>query len=277
MKFAGISVALAAVTVLASTASAATRITMATTDSARGGAPMTSTMTTDGRNVKLEASAAPGYVIYRGDRKVMYHVNTGGSSYTEVTKESMQAMGSQIGAAMGDAQKRMQESFAKMTPEQRAMAEQFMKQSMPQAVAPSTPAAAPAVRVVATGKTGTFGGYACTGYDVFRGEEKVAEVWAAPWDKVKVPKNSLDALKDMTAFLEESTKGFGGGKSKMGTPLAAYDQIDGFPVCTRQYMDGAVRSETVFSSSETVPDRPADYEVPAGFRKTDMMGGMGGR
>ena len=88
----------------------------------------TTKMFTDGALLRIEitsvSSDEDGLVIYRGDRNEMIMADNERLEYYVIDQQTMHQMAGQV----SDAMKQMKEMLESLPPEQRAMAEQMMKQ-----------------------------------------------------------------------------------------------------------------------------------------------------
>ena len=97
------------------------------------GQPIVGTVqvSTSGSNTRLEiisvSSGEAGGMIYHGDKKEMIILDHAQGNYMVIDQQQIDAMASQVGSAMSQ----MQEALAAMPPEQRARAEQMMRQLCP--------------------------------------------------------------------------------------------------------------------------------------------------
>ena len=112
----------------------------------------TTTMYADGVLLRIEidsvSSAEVGFVIYRGDRNELLVADAENLEYYVIDEQTMNQMAGQV----GDAMKQMDEMLNTLPPDQRAMAEQMMKQQMPALQdAPQSPST-----VEKTGKSDTI-------------------------------------------------------------------------------------------------------------------------
>src|SRR5690606_18410409 len=186
--------------------------------------------------------------------------------YYVLDRASMERMAERL----GDAMQEMQKALERMPPEQRAMAEQMMKQHLPARGAPSEPAA-----LQATGRTDSVGGYDCSYYEVRRAGVKVRELCVTPWDELPDGRSMSVAMLEMAGFLESmaSASAEGTGMDVMGGQQEVFRhmrELDGYPVLTRELdASGKVTSEPVLRSADGKDLEPAVFEPPAGYARRD--------
>ena len=110
-------------------------------------------------------------MIFDESKQVVWLVDLGKGSYTELTAAEIQGMGQQMQQAM----KQMEAELAQMPPEQRKMMEQMMKGRMGGA-----PGGAPKATVREKSRGEKVGQFVCVHYEVLTGGQLSQEVWAAP-------------------------------------------------------------------------------------------------
>lgn len=239
--------------------------------------PVVSTVeiSTEGRSSRMEVTTAgqgeSGGMIYRGETAEMVAIDHGAREYYVLDQATMERMAAQLGNAM----KEMEKALENMPPEQREMAEQMMKQHMPQSM--QDPAAPPAT-LHATGEEGSFGGYTCEYYDMRRADVKVRELCVTPWDDLPDGRNMAEAMLELAGFLDRMATAFSesAGMNVMGGHqeiFAHMQELEGYPVLTREIDEsGEVASETVLTSAATEDFDPALFQAPAGY--TEMNPGL---
>ncbi len=219
---------------------------------------------------RFAASTPEGAVIFRGDKKILWNVNTLDKTCAEMTEADAKAAGEKVGAAMSQ----MQESMKNLPPEQRAMMEKMMAGRMPQAAPePQT--------VKATGERKVVNNFACAGYLVTRGDGTTAEVWAADPADVHLDPADLAVFAQFAEFMKALVGGMNlDSMREMVKDYAhpAPGDVPGFAVLTilkDRAGKETGRIELVKVDREPVP--AATFEVPAGFKTTKLMpAGAGG-
>ncbi len=206
----------------------------------------------------FQTAMKDGTMIFRGDKKLLWMVNTGDKKYTEMTEEDAKAMG----AKLGDAMAQMQEAMKNAPPAQRAMMEKMMKGQMA-GMSPKERTVKP------TGESKTINGFDCKGYIVSISDGQATEVWAADPKSLKIDSADLSVLKEFGEFMKAMLPGM----DQFTDLIKDYenpgkDQVPGFPVLTIQ-KDGSGkelwRSELVKVDKGAIPAET--FEVPAGFKK----------
>lgn len=185
-----------------------------------------------------------------------------------------EAMMAEMGAKINDAMAQMQKQLAGMPPEQRAMVEQMMEQQMGGFMG-ETDDSGPPTRVVETG-SGSWDSGDCTQYAVYEGEEKTQEVCAAPLSDIDGADEAMKAFESMARFMKSLSESMPGplGASMAENPMLLMEEIDGFPVHTVDYANGAIASETTLKSVEEKSLDPALFAVPNGYTREDPFAGQ---
>lgn len=219
-----------------------------------------------------ERSGSSTQIIFRGDKSLVWALDTKSRTYMEIDKATMKAAGDQMSAAM----QQVQEQLAKLPPEQRAMAEKMMQGQMPGAAgAPgatgASAGAGPALEVKATGEKRTIQGYACTRYDVYWNGKKTSESWVTPWSDAKLQKEDLEALRSMAGFFEDlvASNPMLRGMSE-NSAYRGVDKMEGLPVLVRRFEGDKVVEETTLESLERKSVAASVFELPAGFSKKHL-------
>jgi hypothetical protein len=237
-------------------------------------APVKSTIaiSTEGNSSRMEVATEDGRqsagMIYRGDRKEMVAIDHEKREYYVLDEASMEQMATQLGGAMQE----MQKALESMSPEQRAMAEKMMKQHMPEM---QRPAEAPAT-LEETGKADIVNGFDCDYYEVRRRDRKIRELCVTDWDDLPGGRGVANAMLDMAGFFDRIATTFseGAGMNVMGEQqeiLAHMQELDGYPVLTREFDDsGDLESETILTSATTEDLEPALFSPPAGYSEMNL-------
>ena len=232
-------------------------------------------MLVEGRNLKSEPGTggkrSEMTMIYRGDRREMVVVDHDKKNYFVMDQEMMKKMADQMGQAM----RQMQEALKNVPEGQRAMVEKMMKQRMPAMKSPQRPAS----EVRKTAERAELHGYSCVKYEVLRGGRKIKDLWVTDWANVEGGSDVMGVFRDMAAFFSEMLESFssaGPGLSQTAgdTVFQHMNELDGFPVVTKDYGDdGSLKSESALHSAKQRAVDPAEFEPPAGYKRQKMMGG----
>ncbi len=200
--------------------------------------------------------------------------------------ESMRSATETMGGQMAEAMKQMQEAMKDMPPEQRQMAEQMMRQSMPGgapgAAAPSAEVCRqPKVEVRPTDQAARIAGFQAIRYDVLEDGQFTQELWVSKditaWREID-PKKLERFTQEMSKALEslpgcgrERTRQAGADPSNPAWKLAG----EGYPVRTVEHGRGeGTVLEVVKAESRAVP--ATEFQPPAGFTRQTLKDLMSG-
>ena len=216
---------------------------------------------------KLRAEmGGEGMMIFRGDEKVLYAIDTRKKTYTALTEADVKKMGEK----MSDVQAQMQEALKSMPAEQRAAVEKMMQDRM-------KPAEAPRKVVTPMGEKKTINGFDCSGYRVATGEDggRQMEVWATDPKNLKLTEEDLGVFQEMAEFMK--------ALGPMGQEMEGWmkdfdkpapDQVPGVPILTIQRDDGGketLRVEVVRITRGGID--ASVFDLPAGLsEEKGMMG-----
>jgi hypothetical protein len=206
---------------------------------------------------QLEVGTPDGGMIFRGDKKVLWSVDSKNKTYSEMTEEDAKA----VGAKANDAMAQMKEAMKSMPPEQRAMVEKMMSKKMPASQEITR-------QVKATGESKTINGFPCKGYTVSKSNGSSTEVWAADLSAVHLDPKDLQVFKEFSDFMKNMIPGM----NQFAEWVKDYEhprenEIPGFPVLSIEHDASGketLRSELVRVDSGKIPTEK--FEVPAGFK-----------
>lgn len=225
-----------------------------------------------GNNFKMEfyenGEKPDGAMIYRGDKKEMIMVSHQDKSYVVLDEATM----NELVGVMSEAMAQFEEAMKDATPEERAMMEKMMKGRMPGMG--NNEIIEPVIKKAGSTKVNS---YSCTLYDVYRGDDKTSQHCVASWSSIEGGNEMKTVMLEMAQFMDQMAKSFSKSKGFMGNQLqfennvfAQLRKLNGFPVQTIDYQDGAVDSESQLVSSKKTTVNEADLEPPAGYTKQDM-------
>lgn len=219
-----------------------------------------------------EQETASSSMIFRGGEKpeivVIRHQNR---SFVILDPESIVVLGSEMRAAMSEANAQIET----LPPEQRAVVRRMLEAQLGTAKDAPKP---PPSTVLETSDRKTINRLPCRRYQVYRQGELIREVWAAPWSEVSGAREAfttLHAMSDfysglMSSFEQLAATGFGGGFALDQHPFDDLKHMDGFPVLTRNFVNGSLATEVVLRSVEAQDLDPAGFAPPEGYRQTAL-------
>jgi hypothetical protein len=253
----------AALVCLASFSAAASGIVLTAEEKGDSGAgPVT--IQSEGELLRLDL-ARGGAMIWRGDREVLWHVDAKERGYTEITKNGMQAMTAQMGAAMAQ----MRQQMASMPEAQRKQIEQMLAQSGGVAGMPGAPRQV-TYRKIASGKK--VGAWRCDDWEKLVDGKRTQELCLAKLGDLGLKRADLKPMQDMAAFAREiagpMVRNIASTELDPDALAKAAGQ-DVYPVRVVTLSD-AGGHEFVLKSVERRTVAPATFEIPPGYAKRDM-------
>ena len=210
-----------------------------------------------GRALMVMTGGSGGRMIYDAKAEVLHVISDEQKTYFDITK---------AGAASGDPtgmMAAMQTQLEKMPKEQRAMAEQMMKQRMGSGATPPPP-----LTYVWSHETKTVAGYECTRVDGMRGDDKVTEYCGTKSGDFRMSDRERQTMLDMQGYLRNF-----GIKVQSGDETRAFQwdtSVDGYPIITRCYRDGKLTLDLQLATVDrkSIPDEK--FELPRDYKKMDM-------
>ena len=258
------------VLVLASTASAQ-GIVLSMRET-RGTQTSSTQMQLDATHIRTDMRQGGDLVamVYDGGAQVVRMINPARKSYSEMTQAEAQQAGQQLTGMMAA----MQAELAKLPPEQRKMMEDMLKGRGGRGI-PGMPGAGAAPERTTYKRTGTskVAQWPCATYEGYRGAEKVAEICTVEGAALGVTAADLQVTRQLAEFLSGLLPEVAEQLAVYGTPEA--QGFSGFPVRRTTFVNGQPESvmEVVELKREAIP--ASAFEVPAGFTRESMLGGLG--
>jgi hypothetical protein len=213
------------------------------------------------------SSEESGGMIFREKSKEFIAIDHEGKEYYVIDEAAMERIGNQLTSAM----QQMQDALADMPPEQRAMAEQMMKQHLPAAAEAPAP-----MTVKKTGGSDTINGFGCQYYEVEQQGAKIRELCVTDWSDIDGGREAADSMLAMAGFFEKMAEQFssGSGLDVMGQQRDLFQhmrELGGYPVLTREFDDsGRVESESRLKSAKSSDIDPAFFNPPQDYQKKDL-------
>ena len=213
------------------------------------------------------SSDESGGMIFREQGREFIAIDHEEKEYYVIDEAAMERIGSQMSSAM----QQMQQALEEMPPEQRAMAEQMMKQHLP------TQAEKPApLKVNRTGASDTINGFDCEYYEVQQNGTKVRELCITGWDDIDGGREAADSMIAMATFFEKMAEQFSGasGMDVMGEQRDLFrhmKELEGYPVLSREFDDdGSLESESRLKSARSADIDQALFNPPQGYKQKDL-------
>jgi hypothetical protein len=199
--------------------------------------------------------------------------------YAEMMRQSLQAVGEQMGGQMQAQLKEMEEQLKQLPPEQRRQIEALMKSAQEGAQkSPAKPlrpedCAPDKVEIKRTGKNLTVAGYESTSYQIFSNGKLDSEVWIAPGitavreiDPAKLERMVTEMVK---ALPQCPPRG-----QMFGADPVWKLMKDGYPVRSVE-QGGSTVVEVVKAESRSLA--AGEFQPPAGFARKSLKEMMGGK
>lgn len=237
----------------------------------------------EGTNLKMESTEKGRLettIIFNSSTEEMLMVDHRHKNYTVMDKDSLSEVSDQISAA----QKQMEELFANMPAEQRAMMEKMMKKGA-SALSGMPGNTQPKVKPVIkkTSKTKSINGHSTRQVIKLKKGVVSKEYWVTDWDDIEGGEESLEAFEAVQDFMSQLFETLS-SPAQSGNPLTGMVQsiqgnfmdtlvdLGGFPVSTVDYDHGKPDTySTLISSTKTELGKSA-FKAPKGYKRKSMMG-----
>jgi len=218
-----------------------------------------------------QEGGAPATVMIFRDNALLI-LNQQDRSYYRMDEQTVAQLSDQISEAM----KQIQEQLKNIPPEQRAMMEQMMKGRMPEGMSMGGAAQAPALRVEPAGSE-RVEQYSCDKYEVYLGQEKTQEICVVPVNQLGALGEVMDTFRAMARFTKKLTESTQQGPlaTMTNNPFQILNEIEGFPVLTRQFENGQPTHEVLFRSATEQNLSDDLFSVPSGYGEIDPFAQMG--
>ncbi len=192
-------------------------------------------------------------IIVRLDKQMIYRVNVGQKTYSEMTFAEWEAQMKKASSEMDSKMAEIQKKMESMPPEQKKMMEQIMSAQMA-----GKNGAQAKLEVKNTGEKKTVAGYVATKFVVLQDGKDFITAWTT--NDIKGFASMRKDYEEMASRLAASAPG---GGSAM---VEALKKIDGYPL--EMDMAMGVKTEVTKVESKTIP--ASEFEVPSGFTKVAM-------
>ena len=231
-----------------------------------GGNTKTNQIQIEKDRMRAESAGDGRTVVFDGTKQVLWLINDGRKSYSEMTKADADRMGSQL----NDAMSKMQEQLKSLPPEQRAQIEAMMKGR-------GMPGMSTAPAKIEYRKTGAdkVGSWACDKYEGTRGGQKVSELCTVDPKTLGFAMSDFQVSKQLVEFFGKIVPQGADAMFSIGTPEE--QGFSGVPVRRISFSNGQQQSVSEISavSRQTFP--ASVFEVPAGYQKEAAPGAGRGR
>ncbi len=206
----------------------------------------------------FSASTHDGGMIFRGDKKLLWAIDTKDKKYSEITEEDAKALGAKVTEAMAQ----MQEAMKNVPPEQRAMMEKMLAGKMPGMKETKR-------TVKPLGQSKEVNGFACAGYVVTTDDGSTTEIWAADPKAIHLEIKEIAVFKEFADFMKTMLPGLDQFKDMIKDyEHPREDEVPGFPVLTiHKDKNGKEDWRTELVKIDSGAVAAEKFEVPSGFKK----------
>jgi hypothetical protein len=190
----------------------------------------------------------------------MYIVDDADKSYVAFDKATMDQLAKKISAQM----EKMKEQLAKLPPEQRAQMEQMMPGM-------SGGAQKHTVEALDTGKSDKVDGRACRIWDIKREGKLDDQICVVPYSALPGKENFQAMFAKFATVFEEMAKSVPMMAGMMSNEFDAQAKVNGYPVRTRGYENGALGDTEQLLKVWREEAIPASmFNIPAGYKQKQM-------
>lgn len=220
----------------------------------------------DKTRMRAETSSREGekqVVVFDGSKQVMWIINYGKKTYTEITKADVDRLGGQ----MSDAMAKMQEQMKSLPPEQRARMEAMMQgRGMPSMTPQKTE-----YKKIGPGQTGKW---TYEKYEGYQNGQKTSEMCTVEPEALGLAPADFEIVTELQAFFSKVMPQ--GAENMFSFGKGAEQGFSGVPVRRASFGARPTTSEITDVTRQSFPD--ATFAVPAGFQKeASPFGGRPGR
>jgi hypothetical protein len=225
-----------------------------------GGDTMTVSTWAQGGMMRVEMQPGESTMIFRDD--TIYAISHKDKSYVAMDRATMKRVAEQVNPAL----KMLQEQMKNMAPEQRAQMEKMLGARLPGT-------AEQAQQIKRTSRSDKINGYSCTYVEVHEGGELIDELCIASSGTIKGSEELINAARLMSAAVQDMMSVMDAPwlKEMAQKQMQNFDALGGIPVFSRNFADGKPRRETTLTRVSSESIAPAQFEVPAGYTRKDMM------
>lgn len=210
---------------------------------------------------KADAPPARRRIVYRGDRELMWFIDTKRATYYQLDPASAETTASQVSSLKKD----LSAALEGLDPAVRGKAESLLGKLETGEVDPLEE-----VSLRERGESGRYAEVSCARYDVLAQEKRVAEICVADWDATGPAAATRPLVPALTRFLRKSFEPLA-RELPMLDPLLVWTALEdtpGFPLQTRSYSDDEPDSETLVRAIREVDVDASRFELPEGYARS---------
>jgi hypothetical protein len=209
----------------------------------------------DKDKVRIDPADNPGaYMIYRGDKGVLWAVDLKQKTYTETTGKDFEAMAAKRDAAVEKIKAQMQ-----LMPDDQ-------KQMMQALLAKLGVEDGPKTEYKKEGAAEKLGAWPAEKYAGTRAGDTISEIWLTAPANVGLGATEIQALKDMARLFGKFAKNLS------GLVGSKEDGLDGLPVKTVAYRGGKAFWQSELKEVKQEELSAALFELPAGLTQKKLGG-----
>lgn len=233
-------------------------------DAARGDATEQALLTIAPRKLRIDQftnlrDKAQHSLIYRGDRDVIYSIDSNDKQYIEVDRALITTLGKELQAA----RREMEALLRRLPDDQRKSGERIIGLEATNEDGQERAA----LRVRDEGSTVRRLGRDCRKVTLWRGYIQVAAACVVPWRSVGIGPRDLDVFRQLANFQREIMGA--GGLTPLEVvpdqPLDILVQFDGFPMEFSRRVKGKLVSAIRVTKMAKSKARAGTFEVPANY------------
>lgn len=216
-----------------------------------------------GEDVKVIREGSASYIIFKGDKDLIWFVNKDERKYTEIDKESLRKIKAGI--------EQMRKQLEQMPARQRAMAETMMKQRMKQFNV-SQEGEEKDLESRLTAQTKEINSYPCRKIEILKDSAKIKDMWITEWDNIKYEDElksaytaMMDCIGSIRSILDEE-----GVQNYVQMPFVRCNfrgQLEGMPVSVIHYEDSQVVNKNTLRKIEPADLADSAFRPPAGYQR----------
>lgn len=216
------------------------------------------------KNGVLRSASDSDVMLFDSKSQAMTAVNHENKTYTRIDENTMK----QMGGAVSEMQKMIEEQLQGLPPEQQAQMRQMMGGMMPSGMGMEKQP----IRSEQTSKKGKAGDWVCKIVDVFKGDTKAYQICVTNYKSLGVSKEDYLVMKDFMTFISSMSEDMPMGDQAF---FAAADLGDGMlPVIVEGLSQSTIEESMTLNKVSNDTLDAALFAVPAGYKEQNMMDGF---
>ena len=197
-------------------------------------------------------------VVFNGSKDHALSIDHSRKSYIVIDRDAVTETVQQLSPAL----EQMRKQLESLPPDQRAMVEKMMGRHMP--AKESAPAR---WEIASTGETDSQAGIDCEWHNISLDGTLSQRLCMADPDDVAGGRAALANMRAMAQFFDDV---FAQIREQIpfalpGNPMPNINKVDGFPIITQQFNNGAVQSDLRLESAEATAVDSGVFDPPEGY------------